>query len=87
MSTDRPKPDSMSIEEVTVSNMSESAAFVGALERKDFHTNQNLYDITAEFRRKHPRTNIPKIVFPDPYLLTETNKKSKDQVIAKQNPI
>ena len=57
MSTDRPKRDSMSIEEATVSNMWEIAAIVEVLERKDLCTKQDLYDIITEFRRKNPRAS------------------------------
>ena len=35
MSDDRPKPDAMSLEEATISNMWEIAAIVDMLERKD----------------------------------------------------
>jgi hypothetical protein len=50
---DRPKRDTIAIEEVTVSNMWEIAAIVEVLERKDLCTKQDLYDIITEFRRKN----------------------------------
>jgi hypothetical protein len=56
MSDDRPKPDSMSLEEATVSNMWEIAAIVEVLERKELCTTQDLFDIITEFRRKNPHT-------------------------------
>ncbi|MEO6307398.1 MAG: hypothetical protein ABIO96_06090 [Nitrospiraceae bacterium] len=64
MSNERPKRDTMSIEEATVSNMWEIAAIVELLEQKDLCTKHDLYDIIAEFRRKNPRANIPETVFP-----------------------
>ena len=60
---DRPKRDSMSLEEATVSNMWEMAAIVEVLERKGLCTKHDLYDIIAEFRRKNPRANIPETGF------------------------
>ena len=45
MSHDRPKRDSMSIEEATVSNMWEIAAIVEVFERKGLCTKQDLYNI------------------------------------------
>ena len=75
MTDQRPKRDSMSIEEATVSNMWEIAAIVEMLERKGLCTKQDLYDIITEFRRKNPRAKIPETAFPEPYLLTETENK------------
>ena len=49
MSDQRPKRDSMSLEEATVSNMWEIAAIVEVLERKGLCTKQDLYDIITEF--------------------------------------
>ena len=45
MSDDRPKRDSMSIEEATVSNMWEIAAIVELLERKGLCTKQGTHTI------------------------------------------
>jgi len=53
--SDRPKRESLPLEEATVSNMWEIAAIVEVLELKDFCTKQDLYDIITEFRRKNPR--------------------------------
>ena len=55
MSNDRPKRETMSLEEATVSNMWEIAAIVEVLERKGLCTKQDIYDIITEFRRKNPR--------------------------------
>ena len=85
MSEDRPKRDTMSIEEATISNMWEIAAIVEVLERKGLCTKQDLYDIIAEFRRKNPRANIPETVFPEPYVLTETENKIIDDILALLN--
>ncbi|MBU6482919.1 MAG: hypothetical protein KGS09_20555 [Nitrospirae bacterium] len=71
MSDDRPKRESMSIEEATVSNMWEIAAIVEVLERKGLCTKQDLYDIITESRRKNSRARIPETAFPEPYLLTD----------------
>jgi hypothetical protein len=58
MSTDRPKRESMSGEEATISNMWEIAAIVEVLERKGLCTKQELYDIITEFRRKNPQIEL-----------------------------
>lgn len=85
MSTDRPKRESMSLEEATVSNMWEIAGIVEVLERKRLCSKQDLYDIITEFRKKHPRANIPETAFPEPYLLTETENKIIDDMLALLN--
>ena len=85
MSDDRPKRETMSIEEATVSNMWEIAAIVEMLERKGLCSKQNLYDIISEFRRKNPRANIPETAFPEPYVLTETENKIIDDLLALLN--
>ncbi len=54
MSTDRPKRETMTIEEATVSNMWQIAAIVEVLERKGLCTKQDLYDIITESRRLLP---------------------------------
>jgi len=56
MSNDRPKRESMSIEEATVSNMWEITAIVEVLERKDLSTGQDLYNSMNEFR--HGSTGV-----------------------------
>jgi len=76
MSDDRPKRDSMSLEEATISNMWEIAAIVELLEQKGFCTKQDLHAIIDELRRKNPQARIPETAFPQPYLLTETEKKA-----------
>jgi len=81
MSDDRPKRDSMSIEEATISNMWEIAAIVELLERKGLCTKHDLYDIITEFRRKNPRSSIPETAFPEPYLLTETENTIIDDIL------
>jgi hypothetical protein len=75
MSKERPKGESMSVKEATVSNMWEIAAIVEVVERKGLCTKHNLYDIITEFRRKNPRASISDTTFPEPYLLTETENK------------
>lgn len=52
MSNDRPKHESMSIEEATVSNMWGIAAIVEVLEQKVFCTKQDLHIIIDELRRQ-----------------------------------
>ena len=81
MSDDRPKRETMSIEEAAVSNMWEIAAIVEVLERKGLCKKQDLYDIIAEFRRKNPRASIPETAFPAPYVLTETENKIIDDIL------
>jgi hypothetical protein len=81
MSTDRPKRETMSIEEATVSNMWEVAAIVELLERKGLCTKQDLYDIITEFRRKNPHAKIPETAFPEPYFLTETENRIIDEIL------
>ena len=85
MSDDRPKRDTMSIEEATISNMWEIAAIVEAHERKGLYTKQDLYDIISEFRRKNPRATIPETAFPEPYVLTETENTIIDDILALLN--
>ena len=81
MRDDRPKRETMSIEEATVSNMWEIAAIVEVLERKGLCSKQDLYDIISEFRRKNPRAKIPDTAFPEPSLLTETENTIIDDII------
>jgi len=71
MIDERPKRDTMSIEEAMISNMWEIAAIVEVLERKGLCTKQDLYDSIAGFRRKKPGASIPETTLPEPYLLTE----------------
>jgi len=85
MNSNSPKRDTMSIEEATISNMWEIAAIVEVLERKGLCTKQDLYDIIAEFRKKNPRASIPETAFPEPYLLTETENKIIDDILALLN--
>jgi len=54
MSNDRPKRDSLSIEEATDSNMWEIAVIVEVLERKGLCTKHDLYAIIPESRRLLP---------------------------------
>jgi hypothetical protein len=65
--------------------MWEIAALVEALERKDLCTKQDLYDIIAELRRKTPSTKISETVFPSPYLLSQTEEKVIDDILATLN--
>lgn len=85
MSDQRPKRESMSLEEATVSNMWEIAAIVEVLERKGLCSKHDLYDIIAEFRRKNPRARIPETAFPEPDLLTETENNIIDDMLALLN--
>lgn len=55
MSDQRPKRETMSLEEATVSNMWEIAAIVEVLERRDLCTKHDRYDTITEFRRKNLR--------------------------------
>ena len=83
--TDRPKRESMSLEELAISNMWEIAALVEVLESKGLCTKQDLYDIIAELRKKNPRARLPETVFPSPYLMTETEEKIIDDILAVLN--
>lgn len=85
MSTDRPKRESMSIEEATISNMWEIAALVEILERNGLCTKQDLFDIIAEFRKRNPRAKIPETAFPEPYVLSHTEEKIIDDMLALLN--
>ena len=76
MNDNRPKRESMSLEEATISNMWEIAALVEVLERKGLCTKQDLYDIIGELRNKNPKARIPETIFPSPYLMTQTEEKS-----------
>ncbi|MCS6293367.1 MAG: hypothetical protein H8J66_09875 [Nitrospira sp.] len=85
MSEQRPKREAMSLEEATISNMWEIAALVEVLERKGLCRKQDLFDIIAEFRKKNPRARIPETAFPEPYVLTETENKIIDDMLALLN--
>ncbi|MDH4079792.1 MAG: hypothetical protein OEU68_08260 [Nitrospira sp.] len=85
MSSDRPKRETMSLEEATISNMWEIAAIVEVLEKKGLCTKQDLYDIIAELRKKSPRARLPETVFPSPYLMTQTEEKVIDDILAALN--
>lgn len=50
MSTDRPKRESLSLEEATVSNMWEMAAIVEVLERKGLCTKQGTHTTERNLR-------------------------------------
>ena len=63
MSDQRPTRDSMSIEEATVSNMTEIAAIEEVLERKGLCPKDDRYDITTEFRRKNPLFELGREVY------------------------
>lgn len=82
---DRPKPESISLDEATICNMWETAAIVEVLERKGLCTKQDLYDIITEFRHKNPRASIPETAFPESYLLTETENTIIDDILALLN--
>lgn len=82
MSEQRPKRESISLEEATISNMWEIAALVEILERKGLCTKQDLFDIITELRKRNPRAKIPETAFPEPYLLTETENKIIDDILA-----
>jgi hypothetical protein len=75
----------MSLEEATISNMWEIAALVEVLERKGLCTKQDLFDIITELRQKNPRATIPETAFPEPYVLTETENKLIDDILALLN--
>jgi len=81
MTDDRPTRDTMSLEEVTISNMWEMAAIVELLEQKDLGTKRDLLTIVDELRRKNPHAQIPETAFPEPYLLTETENKIIDDIL------
>jgi len=81
MSDDRPKRDSMSLEEATISHMWEIAAIVELLEQKGLCPKQDLSDIVTEFRKKNPCASIPETAFPEPHLLIETENKIIDGML------
>lgn len=72
----------MSLEELAISNMWEIAAIVELLEKKGLCTKQDLYDIIGELRKKNPRARLPETVFPSPYLMTETEEKVINDMLA-----
>lgn len=85
MSDERPKRQTMSLEEATISNMWEIAALVEVLERKGLCTKEELFDIITDLRKRNPRARIPETAFPEPYLLTETENKIIDDILAMLN--
>lgn len=72
----------MSLEEATISNMWEIAALVEILERKGLCTKQDLVNTVIELRQKKPHARIPETVFPSPYLLSQTEEKVIDDILA-----
>jgi hypothetical protein len=85
MSSDRPKRETISLEEATISNMWEISAVVELLERKGLCTKQDLFDIVTELRKKNPRAKILETAFPEPCLLTETENRIIDEILALLN--
>lgn len=83
--SDRPKRESMSIEEATISNMWGIAALVELLEQKGICTKQDLVSTVIELRKNSPRAQIPETVFPSPYLLSQTEEKVVDDILAVLN--
>ena len=71
MSSDRPKRETMSLKEDTISNLWEIAALVEVLEQKGRCTKQDLDDIIAELRKTRPPARIHQTVFPSPYELSQ----------------
>ena len=80
-----PKRETMSYEEVTISNMWEIAALVELLEQKGICTKQDLINMVSELRKKNPRAQIPETVFPSPYLLSQTEEKVIDDILTVLN--
>ncbi len=85
MSSDQPKRESMSLAEATISNMWEIAAIVELLEKKGLCTKQDLYVIIGELRNKNPKACIPETAFPSPYLMSQTEEKVIDDILAVLN--
>jgi hypothetical protein len=85
MSGNRPKRDTMSLEEATISNMWEIAAIVEVLMQKGLCTKQELFDIIKDLREQTPRAKIPETVFPSPYLLSQTEERVIDDLLAVLN--
>lgn len=75
----------MFLEELAISNMWEIAALVELLESKGMYTKQELFDIIAELRKQSPPATIPEMVFPSPYLMTQTEEKVIDDILAVLN--
>ena len=67
MSDDRPKRDSMSLEEATIFNMWEIAAIVELLEQKGLCTKQDLHAIIDELRKKTLVLDSPRRPFLSPF--------------------
>jgi len=55
------------------------------LERKGLCTKQDLYDIIAELRKTRQQARIPETVFPSPYLLSQTEEKVIEDILAVLN--
>ncbi len=71
--------DIVTLEELAISSMWETAALVEVLEKKALLTKQDILDAILELRRKNPQARTPlefddhpDPAFPEPYLLTET---------------
>lgn len=55
------------------------------LERKGLCTKQELYDIITEFRQQSPRARIPEPVYPEPEVLSQTEERIIDEMLALLN--
>ncbi len=77
MSDDRPKHETITIEE--------STEVVSLLDRKSLCTKQDLYGIIAEFRQKSPWTRFPYTAFLSSSVLSETKKEIMDDMLALLN--
>ncbi len=69
----------VTLEELAISRMWETAALVEVLEKKGLLTKQDILEAIRELRQKNPLARTPLEVddhpdpaFPEPYLLTET---------------
>lgn len=71
----------VTLEELAISNMWEIAAIVKLLQRKGLCTKQDLHAIINNLRRGKSRARMPESVFPEPYLLTETENKLIQQIL------
>lgn len=83
--SDRPKRESMSLEELAISNMWEIAAIVELLEKKGLCSKPDLYDIIGELQTKNPRARLPEMVFPSPYLITQTEENVANDILVVLN--
>jgi len=70
--------DLVTLQELALSNMWETAALIEVLEKKDLLTKQDILDAIRELRQKNPRAKRPASLEPEPSSSTDGFPHSTD---------